>query len=102
MIYHQDYNNRVPSVTALFLTGDRHMSKKTNAVDAPTITATKTQKVSLRDRLESLKAQADAGDPILQGAMGAVDLIEAEAAEAKVAQKKANKKLRGIINALSK
>jgi hypothetical protein len=74
--------------------------KNTNAVDAATATATKA--VSLKDRLESLKAQADAGDPILQGAMGAVDLIEAEAAEARAAQKKANKKLRGIINALSK
>jgi hypothetical protein len=78
------------------------MAKKTNAVNVASGTEDKAPTVSLKDKLESLKAQADAGDPILQGAMAAVDLIEAEAAEAKAAQKKANKKLRGIVNALSK
>jgi predicted nucleic acid-binding Zn-ribbon protein len=80
------------------------MAKKTNAVDAATASATTTKapKVSLADKISSLKAQAESGDLVLQGAQGALDQLEANCQAAKVDFKSANKKLRQLVNALSK
>ena len=80
------------------------MAKKNIANVDASITATteKATKVKFSDKVSALQAQAEAGDVLVQGAMGALDQLQANADEAKAAFKSANKRLRQLVNALSK
>jgi hypothetical protein len=81
-----------------------NMAKKNNAVDTATasITNTSAPKVKFADKVSSLQAQAESGDVVIQGAMGALDQLMANCDEAKLLFKTANKRLRQLVNALSK
>ena len=65
-------------------------------------TTEKVAKVKLSDKIEALKAQAESGDMVVAGAMGALDQLLANQEESKAEFKTANKRLRNFVNALSK
>jgi hypothetical protein len=75
--------------------------KKANTKETDT-TATATVKVKLADKIAALQAQAESGDIVVQGAMGALDQLLANCEGSKKAFKSDNKRLRNFVNALSK
>jgi hypothetical protein len=81
-----------------------NMAKKNNAVDAATASSitTKAPKVSMADKISALQAQAEAGDVVIQGALGALDQLQSNCEGSKKAFKSDNKRLRNFVNALSK
>lgn len=77
------------------------MAKKAQSAETAN-TSEKAPKVKLSDKIEALKAQAEAGDMVVAGAMGALDQLLENQESAKAEFKTANKRLRNFVNALSK
>jgi hypothetical protein len=81
------------------------MGKKTatvNTTTAGTTTTTAGNKASLADKISALEAQAAGGDDIVSGAMGALVQLQANCEESKKAFTSDAKRLRQLVNALTK
>ena len=78
------------------------MGKKANTQETNTTSNAATVKVKLSDKIAALQAQAESGDIVVQGAMGALDQLQANCDTSKAAFKSDSKRLRNFVNALSK
>jgi hypothetical protein len=104
-LYLKPWKNRAVPVAPQKSAKENHMGKKTatvNTTTAGTTTTTAGNKASLADKISALEAQAAGGDDIVSGAMGALVQLQANCEESKKAFTSDAKRLRQLVNALTK
>jgi hypothetical protein len=107
-LYLKPWKNRAVSVAPQKSAKENHMGKKTATVNTTTAGNTtttagnKVSNASLADKISALEAQAAGGDDVVGGAMGALVQLQANCEESKKAFKSDAKRLRQLVNALTK
>jgi hypothetical protein len=107
-LYLKPWKNRAVPVAPQKSAKENHMGKKTATVNTTTAGNTtttagnKVSKASLADKISALEAQAAGGDDIVSGAMGALVQLQANCEESKKAFTSDAKRLRQLVNALTK